>query len=191
MSKEMEQRISDLEQQLASRERELDAMKAKSAQMEKVLSELRATVLTVQLEQASGSERRTAETTVPSEQKILRGIARRTPEVHKAGADPGSAVERAEGLFYDLLSTPKLISYSDAYRAILGPYDIWRNAVHPAKIIEIALQTKPRSVGTLTIRLDALIVGKSTLRPAKGHFRNAGYSESDWIRTFGGWPLVH
>ena len=42
MTKELEQRISDLEQQLANRDRELNAIKIRSAQMDDVLQGLRA-----------------------------------------------------------------------------------------------------------------------------------------------------
>lgn len=100
--------------------------------------------------------------------------------------------QSAEELFKSLLAVnpPKLISYSEAYRRIIGPYDVWRNAVHAPAIVRIACRTSARRVGRLTVRLDALIVGKETRRPAKGHFTNASYSEADWIQTFGTWTLL-
>lgn len=100
--------------------------------------------------------------------------------------------QRAEDLFDSLLSMtpPRLVSYSDAYRRIIGPYAAWRNAVHAPAVIQLARQTSTRRVGPLTIRLDALIVGKETRRPAGGHFATAAYSEADWIQTFGTWPLL-
>lgn len=104
----------------------------------------------------------------------------------------GVKIQRAEELLTHLLdemNPPQLISYSEAYRRIIGPYTVWRNAVHAPEVIRLACQTTPRRVGRLTIRLDALIVGKETRRPAKGHFANAAYSETDWIQTFGTWSL--
>ena len=100
-------------------------------------------------------------------------------------------VQRAEELFSNLLAMnpQRLISYSEAYRRIIGPYSVWRNAVHAPAVIQIACETSPRRVGRLTIRLDALIVGKETRRPAGGHFATAVYTESDWIQTFGTWSL--
>jgi len=109
-----------------------------------------------------------------------------------AGGSERVMVQRAEDLFKNLLTMnpPKVISYSEAYRRIIGPYDVWRNAVHAPAVIRIACATAPRRVGRFTIRLDALIVGKSTRRPAPKHFASAGYSESEWIQTFGTWPLL-
>jgi hypothetical protein len=106
--------------------------------------------------------------------------------------DEGAMVHRAEQLFDGLLTAnpPKLISYSEAYRRIIGQYSVWRNAVHAPAVIQLARQTSSRRVGPLTIRLDALIVGKETRRPAGGHFATAAYSESDWIQTFGTWSLL-
>ena len=100
--------------------------------------------------------------------------------------------QRAEDLLNELLkmNPPKLISYSAAYRRIIGPYSVWRNAVHAPAVIRIACGTSSRRVGRLTVRLDALIVGKETRRPAKGHYNDAEYSESDWIQTFGTWTLL-
>jgi hypothetical protein len=107
------------------------------------------------------------------------------------GDSESTMVERAEKVLHSLLTNnpPKLISYSEAYRRIIGPYSVWRNAVHAPEIIRLACQTSARRVGRLTIRLDALIVGKDTRRPASGHFVNASYSESNWIQTFGTWSL--
>lgn len=108
-----------------------------------------------------------------------------------AGSDRAIA-QRAEKLFSELLEMqpPRLISYSAAYRRILGAYSVWRNAVHAPAVIAVACRTSPRKVGPLSVRLDALIVGKVTRRPAKGHFTEAAYSESDWIQTFGTWTLL-
>lgn len=99
---------------------------------------------------------------------------------------------RAEHLLDELLSMspPRLVSYSEAYRRIIGPYSVWRNAVHAPEVVQIARHTSPRHVGRLTVRLDSLIVGKETRRPAGGHFSAADYSEADWIQTFGTWPLL-
>jgi len=99
-------------------------------------------------------------------------------------------IQRAEELFASLLDETRLISYSEAYRRIVGSYTTWFNAVHAPEIIRLACQTSQRRVGPLTIRLDALIVGMQARRPARGHFANAAYSESDWIQTFGTWPLL-
>lgn len=109
-----------------------------------------------------------------------------------AGVSERVMIQRAEDLFKRLLAMnpPQLISYSEAHRRIIGPYDVWRNAVHAPAVIRIACATAPRRVGQFTIRLDALIVGKGTRRPAPKHFASAGYSESDWIQTFGTWPLL-
>lgn len=100
--------------------------------------------------------------------------------------------QRAEELLDDLLAMnpPRLISYSEAYRRIIGTYSVWRNAVHAPAVIRLACGTDSRRVGRLTIRLDALIVGKVTRRPGPGHFVTAPYSESEWIQTFGTWALV-
>lgn len=99
-------------------------------------------------------------------------------------------VQRAEDLFGMLLTMTQLISYSEAYRRIVGPYSVWRNAVHAPEVIRLARLTSPRRVGRLTMRLDTLIVGKESRRPGGGHFRTATYSESDWIQTFGTWSLL-
>jgi hypothetical protein len=103
-----------------------------------------------------------------------------------------AAVQRAEALFSELLEMqpPHVISYSAAYRKILGEYSVWRNAVHAPAVIGIACRTTPRRVGALTVRLDALIVGKLSRRPAGGHFSEATYSESEWIKNLGTWPLL-
>ena len=103
-----------------------------------------------------------------------------------------AAVQRAEALFTELLEMrpPRLISYSGAYRKVLGNYSVWRNAVHAPAVIGVACRTAPRRIGTVTVRLDALIVGKLTRRPAKGHYSDAAYSENDWIKSFGTWPLL-
>lgn len=109
-----------------------------------------------------------------------------------SGDTERAMIRRAEALFRSLLTmnASKLISYSEAYRRIIGPYSVWRNAVHAPAVIQIARRTSPRRVGPLTIRLDALIVGKETRRPAGGHFATANYSESDWIQKFGTWALL-
>lgn len=109
-----------------------------------------------------------------------------------AGGSERVMVQRAEDLFKNLLAMnpPMLISYSEAYRRIIGPYDVWRNTVHAPAVIRIACATAPRRVGQFSIRLDALIVGKGTRRPAPKHFASSGYSESEWIQTFGTWPLL-
>lgn len=101
-------------------------------------------------------------------------------------------VHRAERLLDELLdgNPPRLVSYSEAYRRIFGDYDVWRNAVHAPAVVRVACRTSQRQVARLTIRLDALVVGKETRRPARGHFRSANYSEADWIQTFGTWPLL-
>jgi hypothetical protein len=107
----------------------------------------------------------------------------------ESDGDESLKIKAAESLFVRLLGEKSLISYSEAYQNIVGPYAVWRNAVHAPEIIRIACKTPQYSVGKLTIRLDALIVGKQTRRPARGHFANAEYSEVDWIQTFGTWPL--
>lgn len=109
------------------------------------------------------------------------------------GDSEGAKIQRAEELFANLLdkmNPPRLISYSEAYRRIVGPYAAWRNAVHAPEVIRLACLTSQRRVGRLTIGLDALIVGMQTRRPAQGHFANAAYTEADWIQTFGTWPLL-
>jgi len=111
-------------------------------------------------------------------------------EAVAAGDDEQAKIKRAEGLFSYLLAEKRLISYSEAYRRIVGPYTSWRNAVHAPEVIRLACKTTPDSVGGLAIRLDSLIVGIQTRRPARGHFVNAAYSEGDWIQTFGIWPLL-
>lgn len=104
--------------------------------------------------------------------------------------DDKKAIERAQSLLAALVEERRVISYSAAYRHIVGPYNTWLNAVHSPEVIRLACKTTPRRVGNLTIRLDALIVGIQTRRPARGHFVNAAYSEVDWIQTFGTWPLL-
>lgn len=57
---------------------------------------------------------------------------------HSAGGDSeGTIVERAEELLDSLLTMnpPKLVSYSEACRRIIGPYSVWRNAVHAPEVI--------------------------------------------------------
>ena len=100
------------------------------------------------------------------------------------------SVARAETLFDELVSSERLVSYSGAFRRLIGPYDVWRNAIHPAEVIKAAVLTRPRDVAGIRIRLDALIVSKGKLRPAGGHFKDAHYTEADWIRTFGTWSLL-
>lgn len=109
---------------------------------------------------------------------------------HTGRSTPDEMQRRAEVLFDELLKARNLISYSEAYRQIIGPYATWRNAVHAPAVIGVACETASRRVGPHTVRLDALIVGKETRRPAGGHFAAASYSEADWIRTFGTWPLL-
>jgi len=124
-----------------------------------------------------------------------RAISRPVQDMGTQSLEPAphnAASERAEQLLDELLSMtpPRLVSYSEAYRRIIGPYRVWRNAVHAPEVVQIARRTSPRQVGRLTVRLDALIVGKETRRPAGGHFSAADYSEADWIQTFGTWPLL-
>jgi hypothetical protein len=117
----------------------------------------------------------------------------RTPDTGPIlNGDERTQLERAETLLTELLALqpPQLISYSEAYRRIIGPYSVWRNAVHAPEIIRIASRTSTRQVGALSVRLDALMVGKQTRRPAGGHFTSVSYGESDWIRIFGTWPLL-
>ena len=95
---------------------------------------------------------------------------------------------RLDEFFDDLLAKQMLTSYSHAYRALIGPYKVWLNAVHVPKVIALAQQSSWRQAGRLTIQLDALIVGKTTRRPGDGHFAAARYSEADWMQTFGAWP---
>jgi hypothetical protein len=101
-------------------------------------------------------------------------------------------VARAEELFDQLLSAQptNLVTYSRAYREVIGDYDEWRNAVHAPEIIRVARRTKPRTVAGLTVRLDALIVGKKTGSPAPGHFAASGYSEAVWQTKFGRHPVL-
>jgi hypothetical protein len=163
--------------------------------MEKRLAELALRV--ANLEQQLATQNR--ELTMPRE-----GRAEMVTSVKKSnvlgsptatGDSEDAKIQRAEELFATLLdemNPPRLISYSEAYRRIVGPYAAWRNAVHAPEVIRLACQTSQRRVGRLTIRLDALIVGMQTRRPAGGHFTNANaaYSEADWIQTFGTWPLM-
>jgi hypothetical protein len=115
----------------------------------------------------------------------------RTPTT-ESSQEAVAQLERAEQLFAALVAANpmNLISYSRAYREVIGEYDEWRNAVHAPEIIRVARRTKPRTVSGLTIRLDALIVGKKTGTPATGHFSTAGYAEAVWNQKFGGHPLL-
>jgi hypothetical protein len=101
-------------------------------------------------------------------------------------------IKGAERLFDALLSArpENLITYSRAYREVIGEYGVWRNAVHAPEIIRLARCTGPRNVAGLSIRLDALIVSKATGRPAQGHFSSSAYSEEVWAEKFGGHPLL-
>lgn len=101
-------------------------------------------------------------------------------------------IRKAERLFDALLSAKpaNLITYSRAYREVIGDYRDWRNAVHAPEIIRLARCTRPRNVAGLTISLDALIVSKASGRPAQGHFSTSAYSKEVWNHAFGGHPLL-
>jgi hypothetical protein len=165
------QRISALEAQVSQHQRELESLRSRFGDFERVA-----------LREGSGIMQPNANT---------QGQASHGPQPASV-AERQQEIARAEALFEGLLSlrSPRLISYSEAYLTIFGTYGVWRNSVHAARVIDIALRTKPRGIGPLTIRLDALIVRKDTLRPSPRHFVTANYSEAEWIRTFGGWSLM-
>lgn len=179
MAKDLEERTRELEQHVAAHDRELEEVKMRIMHMDNVLGGLRAALVGT------------------TEEHVI-GRTNQSLETHADGAEPAStlqpseALKRAEALFDTLLSMkpPRLVSYSEAYRRIIGPYADWRNAIHAPEVIKLALRTSPRRAGRFSIRLDALIVGKQTRRPAPGHFTAAVYSESDWIQAFGSWALL-
>ena len=181
MSKNLEDRVSELEQQLAARDRELETLKGRSQQMEGLLGALRSALVAHEPDDEVGDGPRRPALTAA----LSAGDA-------DSEDSPEADVEKAEELFQRLLSAgpPRLISYSGVYRRIFGEYSTWRNAVHVPRVIQVACRTKRRRVGQLSVQLDALIVGKVTHRPGPGHFENAEYTPSDWIQNFGTWPLL-
>lgn len=101
-------------------------------------------------------------------------------------------LQKAELLFDSLVAARpvNLVTYSRAYREVVGSYSDWRNAVHAPEIIRIARLTRPRTVQGVEIRLDALIVSRTNQVPAPGHFRTARYPLEIWMQKFGGHPVL-
>jgi hypothetical protein len=97
----------------------------------------------------------------------------------------------AERLFDRLLQERRLISYIDAYEALLGRRPRrWLHRAHSREVTTVAHRAAPRQFEELTIHLDALIVRRSDREPGPGHFKDQSYDLRQWRRVFGGWPLT-
>jgi hypothetical protein len=94
-------------------------------------------------------------------------------------------------LFAHLLAKRELISYGDAHAALLGPpKGPWRNQLHGAKLLKLANSGPWQTATNIAIRLDALIVDRSTRKPGDGHFNtHLSYGREAWAEAFGSWPL--
>ncbi len=95
----------------------------------------------------------------------------------------------ADQLFDELVRLQKRITYKAAYVALIGPVDRWfpRRVREVVRVVE---QSNERTIGAVTIRLDALVVNaKAPNEPSEPHFRGKSYTRTQWRSVFGGWGV--
>lgn len=98
-------------------------------------------------------------------------------------------VERS-ALFDHLVGSREVISYRVAYEWVFGPLaERWLNRKHTPRVLIWAEAGAWKSFGTISVRLDALIVDAEKREPAGGHFRSHGYTREQWRAQFGAWSL--
>lgn len=96
----------------------------------------------------------------------------------------------ADQLAIHLLRNREVITYKDAYEAIVGELEgPWLNAIHVPELIDKALGssifTIKRGDLELRVHLDALIVSRARRKPGPGHFTGVDYTPEDWDAVFG------
>ena len=93
-------------------------------------------------------------------------------------------------LFEHLVTNEEVMLYQDAARVLGGAPPPHRTYAVRNQVSRIANVGPWRSIGILTVRLDALLMDDRTGQPSPSHFSaHHSYSVQTWMSVFGDWSI--